>query len=172
MLTAASVVVMVSSIRIFQSDGFEVQANSYQQRTKYAMSTGAAGTALGLVACAMGSRGLLKTYPEAGTAFVLFALYVVAIAIVTFGGDKAPADNIGNLYFSTWIGFVLAFILSAKSFQKMNQGMKGGSAEDEEAAASDKKEEEAEEGENNEGDAPKKEEDLAPPEAPADVPGE
>lgn len=172
MLTAASVVVMVSSIRIFQSDAFEGQANSYQQRTKYAMSTGAAGTAFGLVACVMGSRGLLKTYPEAGMAFVLFAMYVAAIAIVTFGGDKAPADNMGNLYFSTWIGFVIAFVLSSKSFQEVKHGAKGGCAKDKEAAASDKKEEEAEEGEAKEGDAPKKEEDQAPPEAPVDVSGE
>jgi hypothetical protein len=154
---------MSSSSRLFQvvcNDDYPDDPDVCK-RVKFAISTGAVGTTFALVACLLGSRGLMKAYPEAGLAFIIFAMYICAIAFSTFGGEKAPAKDIGNLYFSTWIGFALATLLVSKSFQKVNMLRKGDAGEAE-AEASDKKEEKQEE------EVDKKEEEAqqAPPEAP------
>ena len=168
MLAAASVVIMSSSSRIFQDVcKDDVLDDSVCKRDKFAISTGAVGTTFALVACLLGSRDLLKTYPEAGLVFIIFCMFTCAIAFLTFGGDgKAPAFYIGNLYFSTWIGFALSACLLSKSIQKVKKG-DAGEAEAEvegEAEASDKKEEKQEE-------VNKKDEEAqqAPPEAPLEV---
>ena len=164
MFVAASVVVMTSSIRLYKADSNqcnEGDSSSFCQRVKYALSLGAIGVFFGLVEIVLSNMGKLSTYPEAGLTFVLFALYVIGIAVITFGGQKGPATNIGNLYFSTWIGFVLAMFLISESWTAVREKMKGDDVEG--AAAED--DAKAEEGEASDD---KKVED-APPEAPVDV---
>lgn len=89
---------------------------------------------------------------------------MAGIAVITFG--DGPGIKIGNLYFSTWIGFVLTLFLTSKSWNAVREHMKGKSEEQE--AGGDEK---AEEGEAEGGDDDKKVED-APPEAPLEVTGE
>jgi hypothetical protein len=161
MFVAASVVVMTSSIRLYKADNNQCNdgdSSSFCQRVKYALSLGAIGVVFGIVEILLSNMGMLSTYPEAGLTFVLFALFVVGIAVITFGGQKGPATNIGNLYFSTWIGFVLAMFLVSESWTAVRAKMKGEDAEEAEDAK-------AEEGEASDD---KKVED-APPEAPLDV---
>lgn len=154
MFAAASAVVMVSSIRLFQQSGCSGDNSSGCRRVKYAVSLGAIALALSMFEIVASNRGWLSLYPEAGLTFVLFALYVVGIAVITFG--NGPATNVGNLYFATWIGFVLMLFLESKSWNAVMAHRKGGSEE-----------EEAVEG----GDDDKKVED-SPPEAPLEVSGE
>lgn len=163
---AASFVVMTSSIRLYRSDNNfcnDGESSSYCKRVKYALSLGAVAVFFGLVEIVMSNWGKMTVYPEAGLVFVLFCLYVVGIAVITFGGEKGPGTNIGNLYFSTWMGFVLALFLTSKSWNAAREKMKGGDAEEAPAAEGDDK---AEAGEA-EGDDKKLED--APPEAPIDV---
>jgi hypothetical protein len=157
---------MSSSSRLFQvvCDDDYPGDPAQCKRVKFAISTGAVGTTFALVACLLGSRGLMKTYPEVGLAFIVFCMYTCAIAFVTFGGEKAPAYFIGNLYFSTWIGFALAAWLLSQSVQKVNMVRKGDEGEAE-AEPSDKKEEKQEE----EVDKKDEEAQQAPPEAPLEV---
>jgi hypothetical protein len=163
-LCAASVVMTASSTRLFTSDNntiCEDGSSDICMRTKFALSTGAVGTFFALVASMLGSRGMLKTYPEAGMALVLFGMYTTAIAIVTFGGEKAPASQVGNLYFSTWIGFGLAAFLVSKSVQSVNRLRKGGGGELEAEASEPKEGQQKEEANKNDEEAHQ-----APPEAP------
>jgi hypothetical protein len=166
---------MASSSRLFTFDTSDTDytckgsSEDICMRIKFAISTGAVGTFFALVASLLGSRGMLKTYPEAGMAFILFAMYTAAIALVTFGGEKAPGGEVGNLFFSTWIGFTLAAFLVSKSFQSVTRLRKGGGGEAEgeegEAKASEPKEEHQEE----EADQKDEEAQQDPPEAPLEV---
>lgn len=168
-----------SSSRLFTSDTLGTiceggDSEDFCMRTKFAISTGAVGTFFALVASVLGSRGMLKTYPEAGMALILFGMYTTAIAIVTFGGEeKAPAQNIGNLYFSTWIGFGLAAFLVSKSVQSVNRLRKGGGDEVEAKAEVSEPKEGQQEEEANKSDegVDKKDEEAqqAPPEGPIEA---
>lgn len=161
MLVAASFIVMVSSIRLFTADTNSCnngEASGYCKRVKYALSLGAASVVFGLFDIFASNRGWLSVWPEAGLTFVLFVLYVVGIAVITFG--EGPGTKIGNLYFSTWIGFVLMLFLTSKSWNTVRAEMKGGSEEEEAEAGKAESDFEADD---------KKVED-APPEAPVEAP--
>jgi len=167
MLVAASFVVMTSSNRLYKSGFRECNAgdsSTFCHRVKYALSLGTVGVVLGIVEIILSNMGKLSTYPEACLIFVLFALYVAGIAVITFGGDQnGPGAGVGNLYFSTWIGFVLTMFLYSESWAAVKAKMRGDNVE--EAAEAKAEEGEAEEGEASDD---KKVED-APPEAPVDV---
>lgn len=170
---AASFVVMTSSIRLYTANDSQCSGDSskYCKRVKYALSLGAAAVVFGLVEIAMSNMGKMTLYPEAGLTFMLFVLYVIGIAVITFGGSDGPGTNIGNLYFSTWLGFVLAMFLTSKSWNAVRGKMKGGDAEEAAAEGDDDKADAAEAGEAEAGEAEgddKKVED-APPEAPLDA---
>jgi hypothetical protein len=167
LLVAASFVVMTSSIRLYQADANfcnDGGSSNYCSRVKYALSLGAVAVFFGLVDVVLTNLGKMTVYPEAGLTFTLFVLYIVGIAIITFGGNRGPGTNVGNLYFSIWLGFILPMFLVSKSWNAAKDKWKGRAAAEEEGAAEgDVK---AEEGEASGDD--KKAED-APPEAPVEV---
>lgn len=165
LLVAASFVVMMSSIRIYRADANmcnEGESSSYCNRVRYALSLGTVAVIFGVIDIIMTNLGKMTVYPEAGLSFLLFVLYIAGISVITFGAGKGPGTNIGNLYFSTWLGFVLTMFLASKSWTAVMETRKGGDAEEEAAEGDDK----AEAGEASGDD--KKAED-APPEAPLDV---
>ena len=168
LLVAASFVVMTSSIRIYNSDNNSCndgEDSKYCRRIKFGLSLGAAAVVFGMVEIVLSNWGKLSVYPEAGLTFMLFVLYIVGIAIITFGGNVGPGSNIGNLYFSTWLGFVLTLFLTSKSFNAVRDKKKGGEAEAEEAEGGEKAE--ASGDDKKAEDAPE-----APPEAPVEITGD
>jgi hypothetical protein len=164
MIVAASFVVMTSSIRLYKADDSvcnEGSSSADCQRVKYALSLGAIGIVFGIVEIVLSNRGQISTYPEAGLTFMLFALYIAGISLITFSFTEGPGTNIGNLYFSTWAGFILAMFLTSKSWTAVKAQMKGDNAE-EEGAKDEAKAEEGAASDNIKADD-------APPEAPVDV---
>lgn len=99
LLLAAAIIVMSSSIRLLDQN-CAVDNESLCNRTKFAIAAGAMGTFCALVFSILSFLNRLSMWPEAITAGLVFVLFVVGIALLTFGGDKAPAGNVGNLFFS------------------------------------------------------------------------
>ena len=53
--------------------------------------------------------------------------WVFAIGYITFGNaEDVPARNIGNLYFSTWAGFILSCLLASDSLRSLFLATCGG----------------------------------------------
>jgi hypothetical protein len=99
LLLAAAVIVMSSAVRLLDQN-CETDSKLCH-RTKFAVAAGAMGTFCALVVSILSFTNHLGMWPEAITAGLLFVLFVLGIAFLTFGGENAPASNVGNLYFST-----------------------------------------------------------------------
>ena len=52
---------------------------------------------------------------EFGVTTFLFIMWCVGTFLITFG--QSPGALIGNLYFSTWISFLLIMMIFAQAFQ-------------------------------------------------------
>lgn len=83
MLVAASAVVMVSSIRLFNSNQCQGDSSGYCKRVKYATSLGAVAMAFGLFYIVASDRGWLSVYPDAGLTFTLFVLYGKSVSLTS-----------------------------------------------------------------------------------------
>jgi hypothetical protein len=122
LLMTASVVVLASAVKIYQDDTVGCGGDKSKttcQRTIYAISLGVIGSVL-----AMSAAGLYKFYEikpplaiESAFAFVAVVLYCVGVAYVT--SPKGPGRSVGNLYFSTWFGFIISFFLGSTSIKDL-----------------------------------------------------
>jgi hypothetical protein len=128
LFTFASVVVLSSSSRLFKATDC-TEGNSYCRRTQYGIFLGALGAAFGLIMCLMSFVGKLPRWGEAGMAFLSLAAYACGVAAITFGGEKGPGTEIGNLYFSTWIGFILSVFLTVTCWAEVRDKGEEGEAE-------------------------------------------
>lgn len=99
LLLAAAVIVMSSAVRLLDQN-CETDSKLCH-RTKFAIAAGAMGTFCALVVSILSFTNHLGMWPEAISAGLIFVLFVLGIAFLTFGGENAPASNVGNLYFST-----------------------------------------------------------------------
>lgn len=81
---------------------------------KYAISLGVFAflIALGIIAAMYGET--LNVYVESGTVVIMLGLYTTGVALITFADGSGT--SIGNLYFSTWIGFIVTLFLSVDIF--------------------------------------------------------
>jgi len=64
----------------------------------------------------MGTRGQLTNMIELGVSVVLGIMYIFGVAFITFGNGSGV--GIGNIYFSTWAGFVVSLMLASASFKE------------------------------------------------------
>lgn len=139
---AAAVIVTSSASRLGKANCDGDDSSGFCKRTKFAIACGAIGTFGALVASILSFMDRLGVYVEAATSFCLFVLFILGIAFLTFGGDDAPAGNVGNLYFSVWICFILSMFLASISFNHIKKKRKGGDEEAEnedlEASGDDK----------------------------------
>eukprot|EP00978_Attheya_sp_CCMP212_P024466 scaffold76818_cov62-Attheya_sp.AAC.3 len=153
LLLAASIVVLASSVKIYNAstcDSFS--DNEFCRRTKFAISIGVIGMIMALVGSIMSAWGMMSPLIEVITSVTLFGLYCFGVGYITFG--DGPGTAIGNLYFSIWAGFILSGALLAASLKDM-RGAKSGDG-DVAPAAEAKADEEAPAAE---ADAPTKDED-------------
>jgi amino acid permease len=100
LLLAAAVIVVSSASRLLDQN-CESSDSKLCHRTKFAIAAGAMGTFCALVVSILSFTNHLSMWPEAITAGFVCVLFVLGIAFLTFGGENAPASNVGNLFFST-----------------------------------------------------------------------
>lgn len=108
-LIATSFIVMGSSLRVMNDDCSPnmFQTVEFCKRTKLGIALGAVGFALGLlmVTIKLFCRSNYVTC-EFVTALVLAILDGVGVAFIT--SNNGPGSSIGNLYFGSWISFLVA----------------------------------------------------------------
>jgi uncharacterized membrane protein len=81
---------------------------------RYAISLGvfAIFIAIGIIAAIYVET--LNVYVESGTVVIMLGLYTTGVALITF--NDGSGTSIGNLYFSTWLGFLITLFLSVDTF--------------------------------------------------------
>jgi hypothetical protein len=119
-LTAASLVVMGSSVRTFKATDCKAADNSGLElckRTKFAVSMGVVGFVLAAVMTFLVQQKMqLTVCSELVITTLQLILWCFGVGYITFG--KGPGAAIGNLFFSTWIAFILTVFLFAVSFRE------------------------------------------------------
>jgi hypothetical protein len=105
-LIATSLIAMSSAARIFKSrDCQDLGDDSQCRRLKYAFSLGAISGILSFIWLLWGARFHMMV--DTCLSLLMLVLWCFAVAYTTFG-DDAPAYDLGNLYFSSWISFVIS----------------------------------------------------------------
>ena len=108
---------MATSVRLFtsRSCGDELEGSTrYCKRTKFSISMGAlsfVGSAVLAYLLSMGLSGFIEFI----ACTVLLFLWCFGVGFITFG--SAPGATIGNLYFATWISFIIVVILFGQAFR-------------------------------------------------------
>jgi hypothetical protein len=122
-LTASSLVVMGSAVRIFTEDSYDcgnpdsvLHSSSFCRRTRVAIAFGTVSIVASMLCAVAVHRALLSTTMELVSSSLVFVFWCFGVASVTFG-FAAPGSRIGNLFFSTWISFLLSMISFGSSFQ-------------------------------------------------------
>ena len=117
-LFADSIVVLAAASMIHSDLGCTNSGWDVCMRTNYAVALGVLGvvfSASAFVAIAMGKSNVKI---ESIIAAVMFVMYTFGVGFITFG--SGPATTLGNLYFSTWIGFAISLFLLLKSCEELN----------------------------------------------------
>jgi nicotinamide riboside transporter PnuC len=122
----ASFVVMVAAVRIYMTEPVCDVNNALCKRTKFALSLGTIGAFVSMVHMAVGH--MFPSMIDTVVSVVMLILWAFGVSYITFGAE-APGRNLGNLYFGTWISFVLVLQASATGLRAMFLG-----DEDEDAA--------------------------------------
>ena len=124
-LVATTLIVLGCSVRTYKAascsdpngDDNSNTTNEYCRRTKLAIALGVIGFAVSTI---MTSLLLYKQYLTALSEFVMNAIFLVlwcfGVSYITFGAS--PGSTIGNLYFSTWLTFIMSVFSFAVSFRE------------------------------------------------------
>lgn len=131
-LSAASVVVMGTAVRTLKASecgNTDVDEDLYPaqlcRRTKFAIALGAIGFVFAAAMCYITQKGVLGLMPETILTTLQLVVWCFGVGYITFG--ESPGNTIGNLYFSTWISFILAVALFGQCFREYVAGRTGGS---------------------------------------------
>jgi hypothetical protein len=122
-LVASSLVVMGSSIRIFNSFKCyrtEMSGVDVCRQTKFAISAGVIGFCIAVTWTVAAHMGLTQLNYELYGSSVLLVLWVFGLAFITFG--RGPGHAIGNLYFATWISLIISIFLFSESLRAVLGG--------------------------------------------------
>jgi hypothetical protein len=117
-LCASSLVVMGASVRLFKAADCGNSNGSLElcKRTKFSISAGTIGFFLALIMTYLTQKGLAIIMETVATMFLL-ALWCFGVGYITFG--SAPGAQIGNLYFATWISFIICVFLFGQCFREV-----------------------------------------------------
>jgi hypothetical protein len=119
-LMATSLVVMGSAVRTFQASECKDVQDPFCKRTKLAVSIGVIGFFLSILMTFLATRNMLGLSVETSVTCLQLIFWVFAVSYITFG--TSPGSTIGNLYFSTWISFILTVVLFANNFREFVAG--------------------------------------------------
>ena len=126
-LMATSLIAMSSASRLWKQYDCQNLDLSYCRRLEYGFSLGAISGIVSFIWVLVGARCHILV--DAGLGVLMLILWCFGVSYTTFGGE-APARNLGNLYFSSWISFVISCRLVAVSIPNMieyrNQKAEGG----------------------------------------------
>ena len=116
-LAASSMVVMASASELYRAAqcSQELTWTTFCARTAFAISVGVISF-LFMVFGILSSRSMLAAMAELTGAVFVLVFYIFGTALITFGPDGA-GQLVGNLYFSTWISFVLSLLLTIQCFR-------------------------------------------------------
>ena len=115
-LCASSLVVMGASVRLFKAEDCTNGSQELCKRTKFAISAGTIGFFFALVMTYLTQKGLAIIVETVAT-MILLALWCFGVGYITFG--SAPGAQIGNLYFATWISFIICVFLFGQCFREV-----------------------------------------------------
>lgn len=136
-LSMTSFVQMIAAVRLWQAnecDSVDYNVDFMDEmcnRTSFAISLGAVSA---IICCAwilmmmFMSEQRSVMYVEAGASLVMLALWCFGVGYITFGGEKAPAVALGNLYFFTWGSFALSVVLFTECFKPLVDRRKNNNA--------------------------------------------
>mmetsp|Transcript_28934 Transcript_28934/g.61122 ORF Transcript_28934/g.61122 Transcript_28934/m.61122 type:complete len:374 (+) Transcript_28934:72-1193(+) len=127
-LVITSLIVMGSSASSY--DVFchaEVIPKKYCRRSAFGVSAGCIGCVFSLVVVAIRLSCTKRENGEDGpnkfifaaeciTSLVLLCFYCFAVAYLT--SEKGPGAPLGNLFYSTWISFILIFLVATSCFEE------------------------------------------------------
>jgi len=117
-LIATSVVVMTSSSILYSTrcavpdSQRSIYGGTYCMRCLYGAATGA--SALGLAIVMIALKLCLSKMPlilETLAAYALAPAWIVGVAFIT--SNSGPGSGLGNLYYFTWLSFIISFMLAA-----------------------------------------------------------
>lgn len=120
-LTASSLVVLGTSVRIFLAVPCNdtipsIEGGPFCKRTKLAISLGVISSALGVFLMYASTKKMINVMQETGLSLFLLILWCFGVGYTTFG--ESPGSQIGNLYFSSWISFIIVVIQFGNTFRE------------------------------------------------------
>mmetsp|Transcript_1659 Transcript_1659/g.2393 ORF Transcript_1659/g.2393 Transcript_1659/m.2393 type:complete len:175 (-) Transcript_1659:384-908(-) len=139
-LTAASIVVFASAAdehgTVCGDQNLGTLYSHPCAKNNYAISFGVIGCFFSILAIVGSVMGRVTVQMEALISAMLFTFYCMGVAVVT--GVGGPGSLVGNLYFSTWAGFIFTICLTASSVKEIAyQEADAGGVEDEEEIPED-----------------------------------
>lgn len=116
-LLASSIVVIGSSASKFDRECTASDKNTTLcSRTILGLVLGIVGTLLSLAFVAMTiSGGRVSFMVESGAGLLLFILNAFGVAFIT--SDKGPGAPLGNLYYFSWLSFILSFFVLSGCYE-------------------------------------------------------
>jgi hypothetical protein len=116
-LLATSLVVMGCSADIYnETCDFADKNKTFCSRTIFAVVCGCLSTVFALVIVVMKIlAGMVPFLLETGVAVTLFILYCFEVAYIT--SPKGPGSPLGNLYYFSWLCFVLSFMVCKSCYE-------------------------------------------------------
>lgn len=116
-LLACQLVVMGASANIFDKDcGGGVQAGAYCKRTKYGIALGAIGTIFALVVVGMKMATAIAPFVVEGAISLLLCI-MNGFGVAFLTSAQGPGSPIGNLYYFSWMSFLVNIMLVAGVYE-------------------------------------------------------
>lgn len=112
----SSFVVMVAAVRLYMTDGVCDESDALCKRTKFAVSLGTVSAFVSMGHMAVGH--MCTSMMDMILSVVMLILWAFGVSYITFGAN-APGAMLGNLYFGTWISFVLVLQAAATGLRSM-----------------------------------------------------
>lgn len=123
-LAAAALVVTGSAVRTYRVAGChaaDMTDTEFCRRSKFAVGVGITGFVLaGGMTYLVQLQKQLTRCTELSFTTVQLVMWCFGVGYITFG--TSPGSTIGNLYFGTWISFLLTVLLFAVSFREYVAG--------------------------------------------------
>jgi hypothetical protein len=126
-LIATSVVALASSVGLWQNFQCEKRASSRCNRLVFSITLSCITGSISFfwVLCGQKCDGILDWI----LGMIMLICWSCGVAFLTFGRES-PASFLGNLYFSSWIGFLVSCALASGGINDILVSMRGGGGGD------------------------------------------